>query len=390
MTDPVKFLLVDDVDDNLVALSGLLERPGVELHTARSGVEALDRVLDHDFALVLLDVQMPGMDGFEVAELMRGAERSRHVPIIFITAGAREPHRVFKGYESGAVDFLFKPIDPGILQHKAGVFFELYRQRQQLARQVTEREQMLARLSETLRLNETFAAVLGHDLRNPLSAIMAGATLLAHRSSDAPTTAVANRILASGSRMGVMIEQLLDLSRARLGGGISIARAEVDLRAVAEKVAAELRDGHPDRTLSLEAAGDLHGSWDAPRLAQALSNLAANALQHGDGGGPVCVLLDGRDPDTVSVCVKNAGVIAPAALEHLFEPFRPGRGTRPGSRGLGLGLYIVDQIVKAHEGAIHVGSTAADGTIFEVRLPRTPAGGAALGPRPGHDRGDRL
>src|SRR5262245_18043817 len=116
---------------------------------------------------------MPVMDGFELAELMRGAERSEHVPIIFLTAGPTDQSRVFKGYETGAVDFLFKPIDTKILCHKADTFFELYRQRQQLAAEIEEREHLLAELRETLRLNEMFTAVLGHDLRNPLAAMMA-------------------------------------------------------------------------------------------------------------------------------------------------------------------------------------------------------------------------
>src|SRR6201994_1827261 len=149
---PVKCLLVDDLEENLLALSALLERPDVELLTARSGREALELLLVHDVALAFLDVQMPEMDGFQLAELLRGSERTRHIPLIFVTAGARDQHRLFKGYESGAVDFLFKPIEPHILKSKAEVFFQLYRQKQQLLVELEHR-------TETLRLNEMFAAV---------------------------------------------------------------------------------------------------------------------------------------------------------------------------------------------------------------------------------------
>ncbi len=114
----MKCLLVDDLEENLLALSALLQRPDLEILTARSGSEALELLLVHDVALAFLDVQMPEMDGFELAELMRGSERTRQIPIIFVTAGARDRHRLFKGYESGAVDFLFKPIEPHILQNK--------------------------------------------------------------------------------------------------------------------------------------------------------------------------------------------------------------------------------------------------------------------------------
>src|SRR5450631_4830155 len=128
-SEPIKFLLVDDKTENLFALEAIIRREGLEVLLARSGSDALELLLVHDVALALLDVQMPGMDGFELAELMRGTERTKHVPIIFVTAGARDPQRVFKGYESGAVDFLFKPIDPHILNSKVNVFFALAHQR---------------------------------------------------------------------------------------------------------------------------------------------------------------------------------------------------------------------------------------------------------------------
>src|SRR6187431_2675030 len=133
MLEKVNVLAVDDVEENLVALAALLNRPALELIRARSGTEALEALLANDIALALLDVQMPGMDGFELAELMRGSERTRHVPIIFVTAGARDPQRVFKGYEAGAVDFLYKPIEPHVLKGKADVFFALYKQKRELA-----------------------------------------------------------------------------------------------------------------------------------------------------------------------------------------------------------------------------------------------------------------
>src|SRR5665213_922504 len=165
MKPRVKCLLVDDLGENLLALSKLVERDDVEVLSAHSGVEALEILLAHEVALALIDVQMPGMDGFELAELMRGSERTRAIPIIFVTAGIGDQSRVFKGYEAGAVDFLYKPVEPRVLRNKVDVFFELNRQRQQLSRDLVER-------TETLRLHEMFTAVLGHDLRNPLSGIM--------------------------------------------------------------------------------------------------------------------------------------------------------------------------------------------------------------------------
>src|SRR5215813_12716262 len=129
--ESTKVLIVDDIAENLITLEALLRREGVQPLCARSGAEALELLLTHDVAIALVDVQMPEMDGLELAELMRGAARTKHVPIIFITAGSRDPSRVFKGYEAGAVDFLFKPVDPQILKAKIDVFLELADQRRQ-------------------------------------------------------------------------------------------------------------------------------------------------------------------------------------------------------------------------------------------------------------------
>src|ERR1700744_1476172 len=133
--DPINFLLVDDLEENLLALEALLQREGLACLKARSGEEALELLLVGDFALALLDVQMPGIDGFQLAEFMRGSERSRHVPIIFLTAGTSDVQRRFRGYEAGAVDFIQKPIEPDIIRSKTRVFCDLYEQRRQIAQQ---------------------------------------------------------------------------------------------------------------------------------------------------------------------------------------------------------------------------------------------------------------
>src|SRR3954470_5932730 len=301
MENSVKCLLVDDLEENLLALEALLRRPDLEILTARSGREALELLLIHDVALAFLDVQMPEMDGFELAELMRGSERTRQVPIIFVTAGARDQHRIFKGYESGAVDFLFKPIEPHILQNKADVFFQLHRHKQQLAHELREK-------TETLRLNEMLTAVLSHDLRSPLNAVLTSAVLIQRRSTEQPVKDTAARILSSGKRMSRMIEDMLDMARARLAGGIPLKREAADLGALLERVVGEIQAAYPERRIEVRKAGDLNGNWDGERLAQVVSNLLGNALQHGDGD-TVTVKVDGTRSEAVVVMVSNSGTI---------------------------------------------------------------------------------
>ncbi|HTQ03207.1 MAG TPA: response regulator [Polyangiaceae bacterium] len=353
----MRFLLVDDIEENLVALEALLRRDGLVLLKARSGMEALELLLAHEVALAFLDVQMPGMDGFELAELMRGAERTKHVPIIFITAGNRDPLRIFKGYESGAVDFLYKPIEPHVLRGKADVFFELYRQRKEYA--------------HALRLNELFVGILGHDLRNPLGALVTGTQLLEAQVKDEKQLRTLQRMRSAGQRMTDMIEQLLDLTRARLAGGLGFARTRrrVDVKNLVERTIEELHGLDAEHRILVEAVSGCTTTGDPDRLLQLFSNIIANALHHGQAGSPVEVKLTCSEQE-VCLSVHNDGVIAPELLPTLFDPFRKRGTTRSKSRGLGLGLFISQQIALAHGGSVEVESTAETGTLFTVRIPR--------------------
>lgn len=355
--EPVKFLLVDDIEENLVALEALLRRDGLELLKARSGTEALELLLKHDVALAFLDVQMPGMDGFELAELMRGAERTKRVPIIFVTAGTSDPWRVFKGYESGAVDFLHKPIEPHVLRGKADVFFELYRQRREWAR--------------ALQLNEMFVGILGHDLRNPLGALLTGAALLQAQLKDPKQLRTLQRMTSAGRRMTEMIEQLLDLTRARLAGGLGFgdARHTVDVTGLAQRAVEELQAVHPERRIVVLGAAGATTLGDPDRLLQLFSNLVANALHHGKADAPVHVEVSVSAED-VTFSVQNGGTIPAELLPTLFDPFRKRPTQRAHSQGLGLGLYISQQIALAHDGRIQVTSSEEGGTLFTLRIPR--------------------
>ena len=362
-TPPVNFLLVDDREENLLALEALLRRDGLRILKARSGDEALELLLTHDVALALLDVQMPDMDGFALAEFMRGVERSRHIPIIFITAAEQEQHREFRGYDAGAVDFLVKPINAKILWHKTETFFQLHRQRQQLA--------------ETLRLNEMFVAAVGHELRNPLSAMMMATELIRLTAKEAAVRRPLEILQTSGRRMSRMILDLFDLSRARLGSGIPIDRQPVDALPIIRKVIAEFEAASPERPIHLVHDGEVTGSWDAGRLAQILSNLIGNAIRHGAADTPVTVRVHGAE-EHATIEVQNGGTIDAEVLPYLFDPFQSHKDRAARSEGLGLGLYIVHQLLLAHGGTIEVSSTEAAGTAFRIQLPREPAPAAAI------------
>lgn len=364
----MKCLLVDDLEENLLALGALLRAPGVEVLRARSGREALELLLEHDVAVALVDVQMPEMDGFELAELMRGTERTRHVPIIFVTAGAREQQRMFQGYDLGAVDFLYKPIEPHVLQSKVKVFFDLYRQRQKL------REQMDT-LSDTLRMNEMFIAILSHDLRNPLNAVLTGSELLLRTSQEDAVRRIAERIRSSGRRMAGLVSDVLDMARTRVGAGIVLSVQPLNLGELVQGLVAEHQQ---QAEISVTLRGNLEGEWDAGRLAQAVSNLLGNAIAHGALDEPISIEASGDDRDRVTFSIANSGAIPSSARARLFDPFRAGEARQKPDGGLGLGLYIVKQIAAAHGGGIELDASDPARTRFVLSLPRrqlTPAPG---------------
>ncbi|HVV84171.1 MAG TPA: GAF domain-containing protein [Kofleriaceae bacterium] len=235
----------------------------------------------------------------------------------------------------------------------------------------------IARLEETIHYNELFAGVLAHDLRNPLGAIMTAAQTLLLRDGDGERNVrPLGRILTSGQRMTRMIDQLLDFTRARVGGGIDIQPRPANLADLCGQAITELEAANPDWRIERGVLGDQDGTWDPDRLLQILSNLIGNAGQHGDVDAGILILLDGRDPAAVTMTVHNRGAIPAALLPSLFDPFRGTRHRRDQSRGLGLGLFIVRELVRAHGGKVQVASTEAKGTTFTIVLPRRAPGAA--------------
>jgi signal transduction histidine kinase len=223
---------------------------------------------------------------------------------------------------------------------------------------------------------EMFLAILGHDMRTPLGAVYTSARFLLETGAlGEPHSTLAARIAGSATRMLHMVGDLLDFTRSRLGGGIPVARAAVDMGTLVREVVDESAAAHPQRTVRVEVEGDQHGEWDAARVSQALANLVGNALEHGGAGTAVTVRSRGSGAE-VAVSVHNDGSAIPAdRLDGIFNPMKARRGRATAaamgpSGNLGLGLYIAERIVHAHRGRIGVESSARGGTTFTVHLPR--------------------
>ncbi|WP_454714061.1 hybrid sensor histidine kinase/response regulator [Caulobacter segnis] len=371
---PVHFLLVDDLAENLVSLEALLRREDLVLLKARSGEEALELLLRHDVALALLDVQMPGMDGFELAEFMRGAMRTRHVPIIFLTAGtAADAQRRFRGYEAGAVDFINKPIEPDVLRSKANVFFDLYRQRQQLERQRDELEAAAQALRRADRHKDSFLAVLAHELRNPIAALAGGLHLLGKDIPAERSTDIRARMDRMLSHLSHLVDDLLDVSRVN-EGKITLKKARIELSEILTS-AIESSQHHMDQaghTLITDIeTGPIWLDADHTRLAQVIGNLLNNAAKYTSPGGTVTLSAHRRD-GVAEIRVSDTGVGIPAELQAgIFEIFAQVEDHLSKSQGgLGIGLALCKQLVALHGGTIDVASAGLNkGSTFTVVIP---------------------
>lgn len=234
-----------------------------------------------------------------------------------------------------------------------------------------EMRTLLSELQRAVQLSDMFVSILGHDLRTPLSAIkLAGETIV--RLPEGRALRPAGRILSSADRMNRMIEQLLDFARVRQGHGIPLYPRATSLAEVCRAVVQEIEDAHPQTYLRMHEQGSLAGQWDSDRLAQVLSNLVVNAVQHGTGAEPVEVVLDGTADGSVRVRVHNQGTVPPALRPALFEAFKGKEALdeRVSRNGLGLGLFIAREIARAHGGDLSVASSDVEGTTFELVLPR--------------------
>ena len=370
---PVYFLLVDDLEENLLSLEGLLRRDGLVLLKARSGTTALELLLQYDVALAILDVQMPEMDGYELAELMRGTERTRRVPIIFVTAGAADRQRRFRGYETGAVDFLNKPIEPDILRSKASVFFELYQQRHQIAAQRDELKAYADALTEADRRKDEFLATLAHELRNPLAPLRSGLDILRASPTAPNAEEIRDMMDRQLSHLVRLVDDLLDVSRVSQGK-VELRKAQLALseliKTAVEASTPLINAGRHELILDLPDA-EVWLDADLTRLSQVISNLLNNAAKYTPEGGRIVVSAQ-RDGKEVLISVSDNGIGIPAdMLPRVFDLFAQVRDNLDRSRGgLGIGLALVKQLVEMHDGVIVAESAGpGKGSSFRLRLP---------------------
>ena len=395
-------LVVDDNPANLMAIEAALGDLGAQVVRAGSGGEALRLLLERDFALVLLDVKMPSMNGLETARMIRARKRSRHTPIVFITAHGRDDDEVLAAYALGAVDFLFKPIAPEVLRAKAAVFVELQARSAEVARQAQqireherrdherslekERERweaealrrQMEQLAEADRHKDRFLAMLGHELRNPLASITTGLEVMRNALCESEQSSDRVRLLRTQAilerqtqHLTHLVDDLLDIARIR-SGKIELRRVPVSLSEIIEQAIHHSRPlidkyRHKLRCELLEEPVELEA--DPVRLTQVLVNLLNNAARYTPPDGCITVRVTQR-PGWVDIRLTDNGRgMSSEFLPHAFDAFRQ-ESEQSDNTGLGLGLALAHQIVSLHGGTLTAQSKGlGQGSEFVLSLP---------------------
>ena len=375
-----KVLIVDDTPANLIVMVNLLEDEDCQLITAASGEEALSKVMDHDFAVILMDVQMPGMDGFEAAELIRGVEKSKDVPIIFVTALSKEQKYVFKGYELGAVDFLFKPLDSNILISKVNVFLRLNLQRRALEEEVARRKATELELENAKieadsanQAKSIFLANMSHEIRTPMNAVLGYAQILQGKNLEADDKKSVGHILSSGNHLLALINDILDISKIE-SGKAEVVQEDFDLTQVIHFLTGMFNPKCNEKGLVLKVEGMTESpalvNGDETKIRQILINLLGNAVKFTESG-VVGLNISITDNDQYQFDVTDTGKGIPAeAQKSIFDPFQQdSEGREKG--GTGLGLAIAQGQAERMNGRLALVSELGKGSKFSLilRLP---------------------
>jgi two-component system, sensor histidine kinase len=379
MNGTSKILIVDDHKENIVALTKLIESHEYEIHTATNAHEALSILTTEDFCLALLDVQMPEIDGFELARLIRGVKRHKHLPIIFVTAQSQDQLTLFEGYEAGAVDLLFKPLNPYIVRSKVSIFVDIDKQNRLLKEQVDELNKLRQQSESANIAKSQFLANMSHEIRTPLAAVMSFAEMIAtNRYFDDEKEELITMIKKNGEHLLHLIDDILDISR--------IETSKVDLDNTAFSIISLLREVKSTLTLKADEKGiglhfdiadicDTNYFSDPTRIKQILLNIIGNAIKFTTDGSVTvkisCVPDSDLHFDNYKILVQDAGIgISKEHQSKLFAAFSQGdASTRRQYGGSGLGLMISKNLANALGGDVKlVRSSASAGSLFEIEL----------------------
>jgi two-component system sensor histidine kinase/response regulator len=368
-------LIVDDTPENLISLKKVLEKHNFEVDTASSGEEALKKVLKNEYVLIILDVQMPGMDGFEVAEAITGYSKAKETAIIFLSAVNTEVKFITKGYSSGGLDYITKPVDMGILLLKVQTFYRIYEQSRKLIEiQKALLDEIEFRKQAEYRKDE-FISIASHELKTPLTSVK-GYIQLLERSIDKGDVQTVKKHLHKAQvqleKLNDLIADLLDISKIE-SGKLKFNKQFFVLDNLMQNIMEVMHQSNPEFTITKIGSVTTPVFGDEMRIEQVVINFLTNAIKYAPGTSEVKIYVK-LEQDQVYVGVRDFGIgIAPDQQKSVFEKFYRVEETALHFQGLGIGLYIAAEIIRRHGGQVGVASTLGEGSEFYFTIPLVSA-----------------
>jgi two-component system sensor histidine kinase/response regulator len=364
-------LIVDDTPENLISLKKVLEKHNFEVDTASSGEEALKKVLKNAYVLIILDVQMPGMDGFEVAEAISGYSKAKETAIIFLSAANTELNFITKGYSSGGLDYITKPVDMNILLLKVQTFYRIYEQSRKL---IEIQEALLEEIEfrkRAERKKDEFISIASHELKTPLTSVK-GYVQLLERSIDKGDTITVKKHLQKAQvqleKLNALIADLLDISKIE-SGKLKFNKKHFDLNLLLDSIMEVLHQSNPEFTIIRTGTIAQEVFADEMRIEQVIVNFLTNAIKYAPGTSEIQIRVAQHD-DQVTVAVRDFGIgIDAEQQQHVFDKFYRVEETAIHFQGLGIGLYISAEIIRRHNGTVGVKSIFGEGSEFHFQIP---------------------
>jgi two-component system sensor histidine kinase/response regulator len=364
-------LIVDDTPENLISLKKVLEKHDFEVDTASSGEEALKKVLKNSYVLIILDVQMPGMDGFEVAEAISGYSKAKETAIIFLSAANTEFRFIAKGYSSGGLDYITKPVDMNILLLKVKTFYRIYEQNRKLNdMQKTLLEEIEFR-KDAERKKDEFISIASHELKTPLTSVKGYVQLLERSIAKEDIETVKKHLSKAQSqleKLNSLIADLLDISKIE-SGKMKFNKQNFSIDTLVDNVIEIMHQSNPEFKISKKGQANCEIYGDEMRVEQVIVNFLTNAIKYSPGTDKIDLTINISD-DQLYVAVKDYGIgMLPEQQNHVFDKFYRVEETSQRFQGLGIGLYISSEIIKRHGGKVGVKSEIGQGSEFYFFMP---------------------
>ena len=368
-------LIVDDSPENIISLKKVLEKNDFEVDTASSGEEALKKILKKSYVLIILDVQMPGMDGFEVAEAISGYSKAKETAIIFLSAATANVNLITRGYSSGGLDYISKPVDMNILLLKVKTFYRIYEQSRALNEmQIALRAEIEFR-KEAERKKDEFISIASHELKTPMTSIK-GYIQLLERSLDKNDKETIRKRLHKVQnqieKLNLLIADLLDISKIE-SGKLKFNKQPFSFDGMLDHIIEIMQQSNPHVKIIKNGSVKNSVFGDEMRLEQVIINFITNAIKYGPDGEEIHINSELRE-NQIYFSVRDFGIgMSEDHLKKVFDKFYRIEETSERFQGLGIGLYICQEIIDRHDGIIGVKSNLGEGSEFYFQLPLNPA-----------------